>query len=349
MSIFAVLKPNLVVTDVEEIFITVAQNYGHIAYLFTAKNVDFTAKKIYGLTLKNGEIVHEWFEFPDIIQNRLAVKAEDKETYLKLAEIIPFTSNRVGTKKEVDIKLRKIAELQEFMLDVQACRQVEHIHKALAENNKIILKPLSGNQAKGIYTLEKFDDDVVVRILSSSEKIHKHELEKFFKENIENKGYAISPFFNSCTENNHNTVFRMQINRGENGKWKMIKFFPYININASVDITNGMQGALITLRESMFLKQYYPTAHKLIETKIKKLFQVFPQAFQKQYAWRLDSLGLDLGIDQQGNVVIFEVNAGPGIGFMAYPVAKAQVKYYEWLKEHASMPCKNFFLPINLR
>lgn len=349
VSIFAVLKPNAVITDVEEIFLTVAQGRGHEAYVFTAKDVDFDQKKISGKTLRHGEIVIEQFDFPDVIQNRLAVKAEDKETYLKLAEIIPFTSNRVGTKKQVDSKLRTIEELQEFMIEVEHCESVEQIKSALQKHGKIILKPLSGNQGKGIFTLELNENNIIIKQLDHCLEIELNQLQDFYTQNFKNKGYAISPFFKSMTENNLNTVFRLQINRGENGKWQLIKFFPYINVNAELDITNGMQGALITLREKLFLEQYYPTTHKIIAAKISQLFKIFPLAFQKKYAWRLDSLGLDLGIDQAGNIVIFEVNAGPGIGFMAYPVAKAQVRYYEWLKENAVMPCQNFFLPINLR
>ena len=146
MSIFAVLKPNAVITDVEEVFLTVAQNRGHEAFVFTARDVDFIKMKISGKTIRNGQIVQEYFDFPDIIQNRLAVKKEDKETYLKLAEMIPFTSNRVGTKKQVDIKLRAIEEIKEFLIDVENCNSVEQIIVALKSNKKIILKPVSGNQ-----------------------------------------------------------------------------------------------------------------------------------------------------------------------------------------------------------
>ena len=59
-------------------------------------------------------------------------------------------------------------------------------------------------------------------------RIKKEQLNLFFEENIKSRGYAISPYFKSLTVNNFNTVFRMQINRGVNGKWQLIKFFPYI-------------------------------------------------------------------------------------------------------------------------
>lgn len=349
MAVFGVLKPNKVLTDVEEIFIQVAQNRAHQAYVFTAKDVCFTSQTILGKTIEKGQVIEQRFPFPDVIQNRLAVKAEDKEIYLKLAEIIPFTSNRIGTKKQVEAKLSQITELQEFLIAVRECKQEADIFNAIDTYTKIILKPNSSNQGKGIYTVEKNLNQYHVKFLDE-EFFYTHEaLSTFLSTKILNKSYTLSPYFKSFTNNGLNTVFRLQINRGEKGKWQLIKFFPYININKNIDITNGMQGALITTREKLFLEQFYTEHADEILNKIKHLFKVFPLAFQKKYAWRLDSLGLDLGIDQGGNIVIFEVNAGPGIGFMAYPVAKAQVDYYEWLKDNAVRPFKHNFLPLNLR
>ncbi|WP_298141945.1 YheC/YheD family protein [uncultured Acinetobacter sp.] len=349
MAIFGVLKPNKVLTDVEEIFIQVAQNRNHQAYVFTAKDVCFTSQTILGKTIEHGKIIEKTFSFPDVIQNRLAVKAEDKEVYLKLAEIIPFTSNRIGTKKQVEAKLSTIAELQEFLIEVQECNVEIDILNSIEKYNKIILKPNSSNQGKGIYTVEKTADQYHVKFLDEAFFYTQEELSTFLSTKILNKSYTLSPYFKSFTNNGLNTVFRLQINRGTKGQWQLIKFFPYININTDIDITNGMQGALITTREKLFLEQFYTQHAEEILKKVNYLFKVFPLAFQKKYAWRLDSLGLDLGIDQAGNIAIFEVNAGPGIGFMAYPVAKAQVDYYEWLKDNAVKPFKNNFLPLNLR
>lgn len=349
MAVFGVLKPNKVLTDVEEIFIQVAKNRGHQAYVFTAKDVSFEAGTILGKTIEHDQVVEKLFSFPDVIQNRLAVKAEDKDIYIKLSEMIPFTSNRIGTKKQVEEKLNRISELNDFLIEVEECKTEGSILVALEKHKKIILKPNSSNQGKGIYTVENTDGKYLVRMLKESFIYSKDEFLSFILNNILNKNYTLSRYFESSTNNNLNTVFRLQINRGKNGTWKMIKFFPYVNINKNVDITNGMQGALITTREKLFLEQFYTQHVEKILKKVRYLFKIFPLAFQKQYPWRLDSLGLDLGIDQNGNVVIFEVNAGPGIGFMAYPVAKAQVDYYEWLKDKAVKPFKNNFLPLNLK
>lgn len=350
MAVFGILKPNKSLTDVEEIFIQVAQNRGHQAYIFTAKDVSFEHHEILGKTLDNGKVVENSFSFPDIIQNRLAVKKEDKEVYLKLAEMIPFTSNRVGTKQEVYKKMCQVEDFKDFLIEVVDFDNIEDFFSFISRYKKVIAKPASSNQGKGIYTIEKLYSSYRVRYLTECSEFTEDELATFFKKELRGgKSFNFSPFFVSETNVGQTTVFRMHITRGALGKWQLIKTFPYVNLNAKSDITNGMQGALITTREQMFLEQYYPESYEIINTQLKKLFNIFIGKFQRLYPWRLDALGLDLGISQEGKIVIYEVNAGPGVGFMAYPVACAQVQYYEWLAKNATMPCVNNFLPMNLR
>lgn len=350
MSTYAILKPNLVMTDVEKIFITVAQNRGHKAYVFNARGVDFDAKIIKGRTLINGVVKDIDFEFPEIIQNRLAVKKEDKEIYLRLAELIPFTSNRIGTKHQVYEKMNKIEEFKPFLLEVININQVNDFLDYLLLHKKVIAKPGSSNQGKGIYSIEREGQSYKVKYLSEENSYNQDGIINFFEKKLKKGvGFNFSPFFVSETHLGQSTVFRMHITRGHSGKWQLIKIFPYVNLNSKTDITNGMQGALITTREQMFIEQYYPDSFEEINKKLKTLFEIFTNKFQKMYPWRLDSLGLDIGISQEGKIAIYEVNAGPGVGFMAYPVACAQVDYYEWLQENAVMPCQNNFLPIHLR
>ncbi len=348
--IFGILKPNKVVTEVERIFIHVAHERGHDAFIFTASGVDFENNKIKGTTLVNNVIIEKEFDFPSVIQNRLAVKKEDVQIYNKLSEIIPFTSHRVGTKQQVYDRMNRVDDLNKYLLEVINIDNVEKFIEFISQYGKIIAKPGASNQGKGIYTIELKKNSYLIKHLSDEQLIPINEIDVFFKNTLKNgKSFNFSPYFLSETNLGHNTVFRMHITRGAKGQWKLIKIFPYVNLNGKTDITNGMQGALITTREQLFLEQYYTENHAKINEELKNLFNVFSKNFQKLYAWRLDSLGLDLGISQEGKIAIYEVNSGPGVGFMAYPVACAQVEYYEWLAVNAKQPFLNNFLPLNLK
>lgn len=346
--IFGVLKPNLVMTDVEKIFISAAHERQHEAYVFVAKNIDFDNKKIVGKTLEGNHVVEKTFDFPDVVQNRLAVKEQDMHAYLKLAEMVPFSSNRIGDKNAVYKIMSTIESLQKYLIEVVTLTSVEILLESLEKHKKIICKPASSNQGKGIITVEKKDNRFVVKQMETQHNLDVNGLIDYYNQHL-TRGYTVSPFLKSETCLGQTTVFRMHLTRGAGGKWQQIKFFPYVNLNKDVDITNGMLGALITTREQLFLEQFYPNSFEKINAELKVLFTEFTQTFQKKYAWRLDSIGLDLGITQKGDIYIYEVNVGPGVGFMAYPVACAQVEYYEWLAEKAQPPYKHNFLPSNLR
>ena len=346
--IFGILKPNMVFTEVERIFINVSHERGHEAFLFIADGIDFENKKIKGKTLNNNEIVEKLFDFPNVVQNRLAVKESDMDAYLKLAEMIPFTNNRIGTKENVYKIMKSIESLNKYLIEVIALKNFNDLIVGLEKYNKIICKPGASNQGKGIVSIIQKEEYYFVRVLENETKMNEKELMSFYEENL-TRGYTLSPFLKSETHLGQTTVFRMHMTRGKNGRWKLIKIFPYVNLNNQIDITNGMLGALITTREKLFLEQYYPKSFEKINDELKKIFNEFTQEKKKKFAWRLDSIGLDLGITQSGEIYIYEVNAGPGVGFMAYPVACAQVEYYEWLKDHAVKLFKNNFLPANLK
>lgn len=344
--LFGVLKPNRVMTDVEKVFISVAHERGHQAYVFSAKDVDFEHRKISGITLVNNLIQERVFEFPHIIQNRLAVKAEDVEVYCKLSSMIPFTSHRVGNKQQVFDLLTKVPALQKYLIEVKKVTTFSEFKTYINQHHKVIAKPSASNQGKGIYTFEIKQQEYVVRHLDQLRHCNEQELEDIFKTELrQGVNFSMSPFITSETHVGQSTVFRLHMTRGEEGQWKKIKFFPYVNLNKDVDITNGMQGALITTRETLFLEQYYPNAHTKILKEVDQLFRIFTKYINQLYSWPLDALGLDLGITQKGEVYIYELNAGPGVGFMAYPVACQQVLYYEWLAQHTKPPFINNFLP----
>ena len=50
----------------------------------------------------------------------------------------------------------------------------------------------------------------------------------------------------------------------------------------------------------------------MILDELRKLAKEFPVYFQKGYDYELDALGLDIGIDENGKLWLFEVNSFPG-------------------------------------
>lgn len=343
--LIGILKPGNKIIDTERVFMTVAQCHGHDSFVFTAKDVDFTHQKISGRTLQKGKLVKQIFSFPDIIQNRLPINEQDVLTYIKLAQKIPFTTHHIETKVELYKKMKAHPLMEKYIIESQPCESFNTLIDFIKKYQYVILKPASSRQAIGICTIQQIDHKFMVKELDQIFNIDEVALKDFFEQKKNQYRFFISPFFHSKTNNDLSTVFRLHMVLGEYGNWHKIKFFPYVNLQDQQDIANGMQGALISTREELFLKQYYPNCYEDILSSIEQLFQDASQFMQNLYEWPVDAIGIDIGINQQGELKIFEINSGPGVGFMAYPVAEQQVLYYEWLFEQGLKIGINNFVP----
>lgn len=344
-----ILKPNDKIIDTEKVFMTVAQCHGHQSFVFTAKNVDFTQQIIHGKTMLKGKLIEQTFPFPDIIQNRLPIHEQDVMAYVKLAKEIPFTTHHIETKVELYKKMKAHPLMQKYVIESQSCQSFQVLMGFINKYQYVILKPASSKQAIGICTIQLINKKFWVKELDKILTLDEFELEQLFEQKKTEYHFFVSPFFHSKTNNNLSTVFRLHMVLGEQGEWHKIKFFPYVNLKDHQDIANGIQGALISTREELFLKQYYPDFYESILKKIDILFQDTSQFMLDLYQCSIDAVGLDIGINQQGEIKIFEINAGPGVGFMAYPVAEQQILYYEWLLENTDKIGINNFLPKRYR
>ncbi len=64
---------------------------------------------------------------------------------------------------------------------------------------------------------------------------------------------------------------------------------------------------------------------------LETLCRTFPKRFESLYTYELDSLGIDLGLDYEGNISLFEVNTYPGQQFFYAEDAEVRVEYYNYL------------------
>ena len=336
--IIGVLLKKDKIRDWHHIFMLIAQSRGHIVFCFKANDVDFDNKKILGSTLSNGKIIEKIFDFPDVVRNVPTRRnPHDRKIVGELVKIIPFTCGGIKSKSEVNLELLGIPELKKYALPVARFQSFEDIKSQLLQHQKIILKPRKGNHGKGIYSIKMNNDDFGV-VHSKSLKIFNNEELMNFTDDIlkdDNKIYDIYPFFDSCTNTGLTTAFRLTLMRGENGRWNRMELLPNVNIIPNQNIVNAFEGSLLSKHYDIFLDQFYPNMKNKINEDINFLVKNFYK-FQKLYKRPFDEVGLDLGIDQQANVVIFEINVAPGTGLYLYESCKNSVDFCEYLYKNNS-------------
>ncbi|QTK08150.1 YheC/YheD family protein [Staphylococcus haemolyticus] len=295
-------------------------------FFFNPKDVDINHKNINGLFLKNGEWIRMVTEFPDVIDNSPSKKIS-KNIYQELEKTIPFTMHRIGNKDFVNKRLinERYAEL---VIPYRDLKNINDVKEMLSVHSRIIIKPSGGNRGKGIIYIEKKDDKYTIRAAENINTYNETEVEKYIYK-LTNKNYIVQKYISSVTKSSLPFDIRIHVRRGEGGNWQSVKIYPRIGSGRSVE-SNLSQGGSIA-KIVPFLKYNFAEKWKVILDELRKLAKEFPVYFQKVYDYELDALGLDIGIDENGKLWLFEVNSFPGCTMFELEAQEVAMKYAKYL------------------
>lgn len=295
-------------------------------FFFNPKDVDINHKSINGLFLKNGEWTRMVTEFPDVIDNSPSKKVS-KNIYQELEKTIPFTMHRIGNKDFVSKRLinERYAEL---VIPYRDLKNINDVKEMLSVHSRIIIKPSGGNRGKGIIYMEKKDDKYTIRAAENINTYNETEVEKYIYE-LTNKNYIVQKYISSVTKSSLPFDIRIHVRRGEGGNWQSVKIYPRIGSGKGVE-SNLSQGGSIA-KIVPFLKYNFAEKWKVILDELRKLAKEFPVYFQKGYDYELDALGLDIGIDENGKLWLFEVNSFPGCTMFELDAQEVAMKYAKYL------------------
>ena len=140
--------------------------------------------------------------------------------------------------------------------------------------------------------------------------------------------YLIQPFIECKTKTGLTYDFRLHVQKNGLGKWVIGLIYPRISGNHKL-ISNvssgGYRGELNSFLQEQFDQEYY---------NVKRLLEQFALSFsahfEELYNKPLDELGIDIGIDHEHKLWIYEVNWRPGSKHREFEVAKNLVKYAEY-------------------
>ncbi|WP_180524016.1 YheC/YheD family protein, partial [Staphylococcus haemolyticus] len=265
-------------------------------------------------------------EFPDVIDNSPSKKIS-KNIYQELEKTIPFTMHRIGNKDFVNKRLinERYAEL---VIPYRDLKNINDVKEMLSVHSRIIIKPSGGNRGKGISYIEKKDDKYTIRAAENINTYNETEVEKYIYK-LTNKNYIVQKYISSVTKSSLPFDIRIHVRRGEGGNWQSVKIYPRIGSGRSVE-SNLSQGGSIA-KIVPFLKYNFAEKWKVILDELRKLAKEFPVYFQKGYDYELDALGLDIGIDENGKLWLFEVNSFPGCTMFELDAQEVAMKYAKYL------------------
>lgn len=318
------------------LYAVIVNGEGEEFYYFTARDVDFDRKKIKGKYYYHGEWLTKEFDFPDVIINTANQKTSYQDMVEnKLRELVPFTSYPVGAKTDVYNRIKRGKVFTKNLIPYRRLLKGEDAFEFIDLYQKIIIKPIRGHHGENLIAIEKVDDQYIMT--SGLRKINypKTQLASYLNNLIAEKKMVIQKYVNSRLKSNEPLDFRLHMQKDKTGKWQITAIIPRIGSIRKV-VTNLSQGSQLT-EIDIFLLNEFQKEGPIIRKKLEKFALDFANHFDSLYPYKFDEIGIDVGLDENRDIWIYEVNWRPGHVFIEVQTAKRAIEYAIYLGKQKRM------------
>ncbi|MFB3169096.1 YheC/YheD family protein [Neobacillus sp. 179-C4.2 HS] len=311
-------------------FAAVAKMEGIHFFYFSFNNVDFDNMKIDGWMYEEGKWIQKQVDFPAVVINSCNPKTEIQTKILKnLKKYAILTSFPVGNKMKVYKKVKKAKVFASYLIPSTTLHKPEELISFLKNQPRAVIKPLSGNHGKKVFFIEKTEQQYKVTEEFNTMYMNEKELNRYFQPIITGQKFLMQPFIECKTKNGLTYDFRLHVQKNGEGKWEINLIYPRISGNAKM-ISNissgGYRGELAS-----FLKDEFGEESKKVKESLEVFALTFSAHFDTLYENSFDELGIDVGMDANQRLWMFEVNWRPGSKNREFEVAKRLIPYCKYL------------------
>ncbi|PIC99236.1 YheC/YheD family protein [Sporosarcina sp. P29] len=304
----------------------VAKMEGVNFYYFSPHDVDFTTNTISGYVYERGEWIQKDLLFPDVIYNAYGMKTDEEiDVYNRLSKMIPFTSHSVGNKMSVYKRISKIPEFEDYLIPSIRVDQPEDVLQAMTKYTKVIIKPVSGSQGKGIWFIEQDGEHFHKIVDTEKTTTNRKQLISDLQDLINGQDYLVQPYISCRTKDGNPYDFRLHVQKDGEGKWVVSIIFPRIGTMDRVTSNLSRGGSMGMFRS--FLEREFGDERKNMRQTLEKFAERFTNEFESTFDVKFDELGIDIGVDENNKLWIFEVNWRPGNEEFVFDIAKNHIPY----------------------
>lgn len=317
-------------------YAAVAKAEGVNFFYFTAGKVNIKQRIIIGKAYENGKWVEKGFPFPDVIYNASYPTSDKGERIVDyLFDRIPFTSQSIGNKSSVYNKIEKGKEFKQYLIPFSKLTNIQIFHDMINRYKRVIIKPLTGHQGGGIVYIENYKSNIYkINDSGSVSSINEKQLLTLISHKILEQDYLVQQFISSQTNSGHVFDFRLHVQKNGEGKWVITSIYPRIGRLGTM--TSNMRSGGYSTYLDIFLKTEFGDSWYEIKRYLEQFALSFSNHFDSLYDSELDELGIDVGIDENQKLWLFEVNWRPGppnIYSVELDVAKNTILYAKYLAD----------------
>lgn len=309
----------------------VADAYGLDYYYFTPRDIDYNNKLINGYSYEGGSRIQKQFSYPDVIFDRFRMRGFKK--YKKLYDElngIPMTNERIGnsvSKEEMYERIKKQGRFEKYLLPFEKYSTAQQLIKYVEKYSKVVVKHSKTSFGSNIHFVEKVNkENFVVQ--------YKQEKTNYTKESLSemadikwNRQFIMQPFIVSVSQQGRPSDIRIHLMLDEEQQWRIVKKYARVGKSGTL-VSNYSSGGYIVSLLTYIKNNISQEKQGILEEEIDTLVLEFAGYFHELYTERINHIALDIGIDEQYRLWLFEVNINrPGTEFMELEVAEHAIPY----------------------
>lgn len=322
-------------------FAAVAKAEGVDFFYFTPKRVDFQTRTIQGKVLEEGKWQDKTMPFPDVIYNagspeKLAIS---KTIINRLRKEIPFTTNSIGNKWNVTRRLKEAKVFAKYLIPSEVVTNVEKFQNFMATYKKIVFKPVEGRKGKGIYFISKVGTGYDIQQDTKIERYTSAQLEAFLTERLAEESYIVQPYIQSTMKSGQVFDFRVHVQKNGEGKWVITTVYPRIAPSGSIipNINNGGYTNYLEPFLALEFKEEAFNMKRMLEHFGLSLARHLDDIQMSKFGEAIDEIGIDVGVDENQKIWVYEVNWRPGCPpafYLELDVVKHTIQYAVYIAHH---------------
>ena len=324
-------------------YAAVAKAEGVRFFYFSPGTVNFVNRSIRGQVYENGRWQERIMPFPDVIYNAGSPEklAKSKEIVDKLKSEIPFTTHSIGNKWNTNERLLEAKEFSNYLIPSEIVKRVDTFHKFIASFQRVVFKPIDGRKGQGILFISKIENRYEVRAGAESAIYTKQQLNALLNEKLAAGTYILQPYIKSVTKSGLVYDFRLHVQKNGEGKWTITTIYPRIAPKGSI-IANINSGGYTNYLDPFLQQEFEDEAfniRRMLEHFSLALASHLDELQMVQHGEVIDEIGIDVGLDENLKIWMYEVNWRPGCPptfYLELDVVINNIQYAKYIAENQS-------------
>ncbi len=307
-----------------------ARAIGCDCYMFYPADVDLINRKINAHVYRDGKWVDEVREYPDVIDNgdKFLNSTLDKPMLVHT----PHTGYLVANKKNISDWIEADPVLRKYMIpyfEIKNGRDaVERIDKSTAP---LFFKPTHGSLGQGIMMVSRLSDGNYELTEDKSRKVLTlQELNELMKKTL-TKPYIAQRYIKSCLSSGMPFDVRIHVRRDKTTQWHIVKIYARVSLANALTSNLATGGSMMDGKTLLRLHLGKDLGDRTYN-RIVELGKIIPERLQRTFrGHNFNALGIDLGIEADGSIFLFEINDYPGSQYFMLEAASYAIDYAKTL------------------